>query len=416
MDLKTRAQNIITTPNTEWPVIAAEQSSTGSLITGYVMPLAAIGAIAGFIGGSLVGTTIPFVGTYRAPFMVGLTSACFVFAMAIIGVVILAFIINALAPTFGGQQDSSQAMKVAVYSYTPAWIAGVLQIFPPLSVLGVLAGLYGIYLLYLGLPHLMKAPQDKAVGYTAVVVVCAIVLSIVLGVIGGLVMAPAALAGLAGAGASGESASGGLTTDPNSALGKLEALGKSLEQSSQKMETAQKSGDTAGQTAAALEAMGTLFGGGKRVEPISLDQLTPFVPETFAGLKKQTSDAQRSGMAGIMVATAEATYGDDAGKRVNLEITDTGGASGIMGMASWAGVMGEKENDQVSERTEKVGGRLVHRSVSKTGGTNEFAIVLGDRFVVNAKGDGVDINALQAAVSSLDLAKLESMKNVGVSK
>ncbi len=307
-------------------------------------------------------------------------------------------------------------MKVAVYSYTPAWIAGVLQIFPPLSVLGVLAGLYGIYLLYLGLPHLMKAPQDKAVGYTAVVVVCAIVLTIVLGVVGGLVMAPAAMAGLAGAGAAGGSDSGGLTTDPNSALGKLEALGKSLEKSTQKMESAEKSGDTAGQAAAALEAMGTLFGGGKRVEPISLDQLTPFVPETFAGLKKQSSDAQRSGMAGIMVATAEATYGDDAGKRVNLEITDTGGASGIMGLASWAGVMGEKENDQVSERTERVGGRLVHRSVSKTGGTNEFAIVLGDRFVVNAKGDGVDINALQAAVSSLDLAKLESMKGVGVQK
>jgi len=424
MDLKTRAQNIITTPNTEWPVIAAEQSSTGSLITGYVMPLAAIGAIAGFIGGSLVGTTIPFVGTYRAPFMVGLTSACFVFAMAIIGVVILAFIINALAPTFGGQQNSSQAMKVAVYSYTPAWIAGVLQIFPPLSVLGVLAGLYGIYLLYLGLPHLMKAPQDKAVGYTAVVVVCAIVLTIVLGIVGGLVMAPAAMAGLAGAGAGGGggilggggSDSGGLTTDPNSALGKLEALGKSLEKSTQKMETAQKSGDAAGQTAAALEAMGTLFGGGKRVEPISLDQLTPFVPETFAGLKKQSSDSQRTGMAGIMVATAEATYGDNAGKRVNLEITDTGGASGIMGLASWAGVMGEKENDQVSERTERVGGRLVHRSMSKTGGTNEFAIVLGDRFVVNAKGDGVDINALQAAVTTLNLAKLESMKDVGVQK
>jgi hypothetical protein len=420
MDLKTRAQNIITTPNTEWPVIAAEQSSTGSLITGYVMPLAAIGAIAGFIGGSLVGTTIPFVGTYRAPFMVGLTSAVFMFVMAIVGVVILALIIDALAPTFGAQKNSAQAMKVAVYSYTPAWIAGVLQIFPPLSILGVLAGLYGIYLLYLGLPHLMKAPQDKAVGYTAVVVICAIVLSIVLGVIGGIFMAPAALAGLAGAGAGGGILGGGgsdsVAVDPNSALGKLEALGKSLEKSGQKMETAQKSGDTAGQTAAALEAMGTLFGGGKRVEPISLDQLTPFVPETFAGLKKQTSDAQRSGMAGIMVATAEATYGDDAGKRVNLEITDTGGASGIMGMASWAGVMGEKENDQVSERTEKVGGRLVHRSVSKTGGTNEFAIVLGDRFVVNAKGDGVDINALQAAVSSLDLAKLESMKGVGVQK
>ena len=70
----------------------------------------------------------------------------------------------------------------------------------------------------------------------------------------------------------------------------------------------------------------------------------------------------------------------------------------------------------MSERTERVGGRLVHQRISKTGGQNEFAIVLGDRFIVKATGDGVDINALRSAVSSLDLPKLESMKNVGVSK
>ncbi len=196
MDLTTRAKNIITTPNTEWPVIAQEQTSTGSLITGYVMPMAAIGAVAGIIGGSIVGTTIPFLGTYRAPILTSLTMAVFMFVMAIVGVFILAFIIDALAPTFGAQKNSAQAMKVAVYSYTPAWIAGVLQILPMLSVLGILAGLYGIYLLYLGLPFLMKAPQDKAVGYTAVVVVCAIVLSMVVGVIGGIFMAPAAMAGM----------------------------------------------------------------------------------------------------------------------------------------------------------------------------------------------------------------------------
>jgi Yip1-like protein len=416
MDLQTRAKNILLTPNTEWPVIAGEQTSTGSLITGYVMPLAAIGAIAGFIGGSIVGTTIPFVGTYRAPVMAGLVTAVFVFVMAIVGVLILAFIIDALAPTFGAQKNSAQALKVAVYSYTPAWIAGVLQILPPLSVLGILAGLYGIYLLYLGLPHLMKAPQDKAVGYTAVVVVCAIVLSFVVMMIGGIFMAPAALAGLS-LGSSSSSSSDNVAVDPNSALGKLEALGKSLEKSTQKMEQAQKSGDAGAQTAAAFEAIGTLLGGGKRVEPVSIDQLTPFVPDTLAGLAKQSSNSERSGMAGIMVATAEATYGDGSGKSIDLEITDTGGASGLVGLASWASMMGERENDQVSERTEKVGGRLVHRSVSKTGGSNEFAIVLGDRFVVTAKGHGgVDINALQSAVSALNLAKLESMKDVGVAK
>ena len=160
------------------------------------MPLAAIGAIAGFIGGSLVGMSLPFLGTYRVPIMTGLAGAVFTFVFAIIGVFILAFIINALAPTFGAQKDSNKAFKVAVYSYTPAWIAGALQILPALGFLGIIAALYGLYLLYLGLPALMKVPQEKAIGYTAVVVVCAIVLSIVVTSIGALIVAPVAMAGI----------------------------------------------------------------------------------------------------------------------------------------------------------------------------------------------------------------------------
>ena len=94
--------------------------------------------------------------------------------------------------------------------------------------------------------------------------------------------------------------------DPNSPMGKLEALGRSLEESNKKMEAAQKSGDAGAQATAAFEGLGALLGGGKRVEPVALNQLTPFIPETFAGLSKQSSDSERTGMAGIMVATAEA--------------------------------------------------------------------------------------------------------------
>jgi len=410
MNLQTRARNILLTPTTEWPAIAEETTPTSSLITGYVVPLAALGAVAGFIGGSLVGMSLPFLGHYRVPIMSGLAGAVFAFVMAIVGVLVLSFIINALAPTFGAEKNSAQAMKLAVYSYTPAWLAGVLQILPALSVLGIIAGLYGIYLLYLGLPRLMKSPPEKSAAYTAVIVVCAIVLSVVITAIGGVVIGAAAM-GRAGAAAALEESQ----LDPDSPLGKLEQLGRSLEKSSEKMEAARKSGDTEAQTAAAFESLGALLGGGKRVEPVSLDQLTPFVPDTFAALPKRSNNSERTGMAGIMVATAEATYGDDNGKSVKLEITDTGGASGLMGLASWVGVEGEKENDQVSERTERVGGRLVHQRVSKTGGSNEFTIVLGERFIVKAEGDA-DINTLRSAVSSLDLRKLESMKSAGVAK
>jgi hypothetical protein len=416
MSIIERAKNICLTPNTEWPIIAAEASSPTDLVTGYVAPLAAIGAAAGFIGGTLVGTSLPYVGTYRIPIFSGLVFALFTFCMTIVAVFVLSFIINALAPTFGGEQNSSQALKVAVYSYTPAWIAAVLRIVPLFGIFVIFAALYGLYLLYLGLPRLMKSPQDKAVAYTAVVVVCAIVVSVVTSLVGGTIVG----AGMIGAGALGSTAArhttGDVQFDKDSPMGKLQALGAKLEESNKKMEAAQKSGDQKAQATAALEGLGTLFGGGKRVDPVAIDQLKAFVPESFAGLAKKSSSAEKTGLAGIMVSKAEARYGDDAGKSVTLEVSDTGGVSGLMGLASWAGVEGEKEDDHSAEKTQKVGGRLVHEKISKTGGTNEFGIVLGDRFVVSAKGRGVGVPELKAAMSSLDLARLEGMKDMGVQK
>ena len=416
MNIVERAKNICLTPRTEWPVIASEQTSAGALVSGYVVPLSAIGAVAGFLGGSLIGRTLPFVGTYRVPVVSGLALAVFTFVMAIVGIFILSAIINALAPSFGGQKDGAQAFKVAVYSYTPAWVAGVLQILPLLGVLGILAGLYGLYLLYLGLPRLMKCPDDKAAGYTVVVVVCAIVVSMVTTAIGALVVG----AGVIGAGALGgrsaERNRSDVQFDKNTTLGKLQELGNKLEESNKKMDAAQKSGDQGAQAAAALESLGTLFGGGKRVDPMAIDQLKPFVPDTFAGLPKTGSNAEKSGIAGLMISKAEATFSDGAQKRVTLEISDTGGISGIMSLASWAAIEEEKDDDQASERTHKVAGRLTHERMSKRGGTNEFGVVLGDRFMVSAKGDGVDLGQLKSAVSGLDLARLESMKDTGVQK
>jgi hypothetical protein len=133
-------------------------------------------------------------------------------------------------------------------------------------------------------------------------------------------------------------------------------------------------------------------------------------------LPKTSSNAEKNGIAGLMVSKAEATYSDGGEKRVTLQISDSGGVSGLVGLAGWAGIQGEKDNDDGSERTQKIGGRLVHEKISKRGGDNEFAIVLGDRFVVSAEGRGIGFNELKAAVSNLDLAKIEGMKDVGVQK
>jgi hypothetical protein len=425
MAIVDRVKNICLTPNTEWPIIADEPATNADLITGYVVPLAAIGAVAGFIGRSVIGQST-FLGTFRIGLATGLVLAVFGFVMSIVTVFVVSLIIDALAPNFGGEKNSLRALKVAVYSYTPAWVAAVLQIIPVLGILAVLGALYGLYLLYLGLPRLMKCPEDKAIGYTVVVVVCAIVLTLVIGAVGGMI----AGAGLIGAGALGSLGGvgglGGVTRgsgsasevqySKDSALGKLQELGKKMEESNKKMEAAQKRGDGTAAAAAAVEGLGTLLGGGRRVDPIGIDQLKPFVPENFAGLPKTSSSAEKNGIAGLMVSKAQASYSDGAQKHVTLELSDTGGASGLMGLAGWIGLQGEKEDDNGSERTQKVNGRLMHEKVSKRGGDNEFAVVLGDRFVVSATGRGVELGELKAAVGGLDLGKLESMKDVGVQK
>jgi hypothetical protein len=182
MNLVERVKRILLTPRTEWEVIDGEPTTPAELYKGYIIPLAAIGPIAQVIGFSVFG--VPFGATvYRTPIGTAITGAIVSYVLALIGVYVLALIIDALAPTFGGTKSQIQALKVAAYSSTATWVAGIFVLIPGLRVLTIL-GLYSLYLLYLGLPALMKAPQEKAGGYTAVVVVAAIVLFFVIGMLG----------------------------------------------------------------------------------------------------------------------------------------------------------------------------------------------------------------------------------------
>jgi hypothetical protein len=183
MALIDRVKKMLLTPKEEWPVVDAEPATVGGLYTGYIIPLAAIGPIASIIGWSVFGMRLPFLGSMRLPIGISVRNALVVYVLGLIGVFVLGLIIDALAPTFGGQKNQIQALKVAAYSYTAAWVGAVFNVFPTLAILGALISLYSLYLLYLGLPVLMKAPQEKAVGYTVVVCVVAIVLWIVIGVI-----------------------------------------------------------------------------------------------------------------------------------------------------------------------------------------------------------------------------------------
>jgi hypothetical protein len=186
MNLVDRAKKILLQPKTEWPVIAAEPHTVQGLYTGYVMILAAIPAVASFIGYSLIGVSM--LGTsYRWPITNGIAHLVVSYLLSLGWVYVLALIIDALAPNFGGEKNFMQALKVSAFSPTAMWIAGIFSIIPLLAILGIV-GLYSLYLLYTGLPVLMKTPEDKAVPYTVVVIIVAIVLAIIVGALAGLVV------------------------------------------------------------------------------------------------------------------------------------------------------------------------------------------------------------------------------------
>jgi hypothetical protein len=181
VNLIARVKNILLEPKAEWPQIAAEAATPQSIYMGYVVILAAIGPLAMLLRMSIVGAVVQYIISLAVTFL-------------------MALIVDALAPTFGGEKNFVQSLKLVAYSYTAAWIAGIFLLIPVLGgVIALLAAIYTLYTFYVGVPVLKKCPQDKAVGYTVVVVICGILLGWVLAafvlsaVIGGGVMGVGAL-------------------------------------------------------------------------------------------------------------------------------------------------------------------------------------------------------------------------------
>jgi hypothetical protein len=416
-----RVKNILLTPKTEWPVIAAEPDTVAGLYKNYIIYIAALTPVATFIGTVLFGIHIPLIGTIHIGFGAALAQLILGYAVSLGMTFVMALIINALAPGFGGTANQVQALKTAAYCYTAVWVVGVLNILPGLGVLVFLlvlaAGIYAIYLLYLGLQRTMLSPMDRAGGYTAVVVIIGVIVAWVLGFVVAIGSGMSAYSGGALSHGAPFGTSSSFTPDNSTALGALAAIGQRADEASKKMEAAKKSGDANAQAAAATAMVGAVLGGGDQVEALAPDALKAFLPDTLGGMPRTSYEAQRNAPIGIQVSNAKATYRNpQGGPELQLEVTDTGGAKGIMALAGFANVEEDKQSDSGYEKTYHQDGRMLHEQWNKNG-SGEYTVVLADRFVVAVHGSGVaNIDALKAAVAGLNLAGLEALKNAGVKK
>ena len=187
-NLQTRVVNILKDPKSEWPVIAAESTDVGRLYREYIILLSAIPAVAGFIGTMWLTGALATAGVIRGGMMFWLGVSIATYVLGLVAVYIAAVVIEWLAPKFKSSGSRVDALKVVAYSYTPVWIAGILQLVPFLGLLGILAAIYAVYLCYLGLPHVMKTPQDQVVIFMIVAAVVIIVIQMGLGAILAAVM------------------------------------------------------------------------------------------------------------------------------------------------------------------------------------------------------------------------------------
>lgn len=364
-----RAKAIILTPKDEWPKIGRENTSQGDILKSYVLPLAAIGPVASLIGGQVFGYGA-FGVSFRPSLVGAIISALIQYIVVIAGIFVLAFIADFLAPKFNGQSNRLNAFKLVVYASTAAWLSQVFGLIPAIGFFSIL-GLYTIYLFYVGVGPMMKVPEDKAAGYTAVTFLCAIVGGFILS----LIVAPITLlfAGLSG---------GALTQDDGQVSGKVTIPGggsvdlDKIQQATKQMEDAANG----------------------KSPPIAPDRMKALLPETIGAYQRSATE---SVSAGAMGSTAQGTYtaGD---KSFVLKIADMSALGALSGLGAAMGVEQSKEDAEGYEKTYSVNGQMQSESWNKTTNSGKFGTTVNNRFMIEAEGSAGSIDDLKQAVASID--------------
>ena len=176
MSTAIRAKALLFDPALEWERIEQESADPAFILSHYVAILAFIPALFSLIGACVIGVAAPHGGTLRASIFNGAFGAIFGYVMSCATVLLLTLIVDLLAPWFSGERSFENAFRLAVYSFTPIWLAGIFLILPGLHFLALTA-CYGVYILWLGIPRMMKTPARRALDFAAVIAICALVLS-----------------------------------------------------------------------------------------------------------------------------------------------------------------------------------------------------------------------------------------------
>lgn len=378
-NLIARVKAILMQPKATWEVIDGEPATIEGLYKRYVIPLAAVPVVCGLIGALTFGYGMMGV-TFRPNPVYAIVQAIVQYGLSLAFVFVMAVIIDELAQNFGGAKNRVQAFKVAAYSFTASWVAGVLLLIPNLSLLVLLAALYGFFILYLGLPKLMKVAEEKAVAYFALVIVVAVIVGLVISAVASSI---------------GHMGRPGLMSDAGRVSGAIKTPTGSLDVGKLQAASAQ----LAAAQAAAKDG---------KVKLTDPDLLKAYLPDNVAGYARTGVSAESSAAGGMGASVAEGDYARGEGS-LKLKVTDMGATGAIADLAGAFNVQSSHEDNGRYEKVGKVNGRMTTETYDRSSKHGEYGVMVADRFMVSAEGDNVGMDDLKAAVGAIDLGRLEGL-------
>jgi hypothetical protein len=381
-----RAKNLLLRPVATWDAIAAEETSVQDLYKTWILPLAAIPAVAAFIGYTVIGVSA-FGVTVRAPFASGLSYALLSYVLSAGSVYVFAHIVDALAPNFGAEKNFKAAFKLSAYFPVAAWLAGVFLLIPALSVLSVV-GLYSLYLLFVGLPKLMKPAADKAGGYTLAAIGVSLVLYLIVWIVA------SALLGSSGGGLFDVRAS----TPRSAAAARLE---RDVRSRNDAIERAARSGDVDDLLGAVLGGSGAT---GAVAETAALRDLPP---DRLVGLRRQSVNVEEATFPFAMVHVT-AAYGEDD-RTLTLEIMNSPTLSMMLNAFGIGAAAYDNRTADGYERMRRDGEEIVIEEWSEASERGTYGRTMAGTFLVQATGRGVPMRDLERAVTTFNARQLERL-------